>query len=162
MSTPFVRCTSMAQGRVRSDLESPRALDDNSLVVRETPHVVLVVEDDSTVREPLVKFLQMRQYVVVAAESAAQGVAAMESHKPAVAIVDLDLRQGSGRDVVAAIPGKTPLIIFSSQRAHALDLEARPLTRIVQKPYSLMMLMETLQDMLEPGGSGKFGRAAAS
>jgi DNA-binding response OmpR family regulator len=34
-------------------------------VVRETSPVVLVVEDDSAVRQPLVKFLQMRQYTVV-------------------------------------------------------------------------------------------------
>jgi DNA-binding response OmpR family regulator len=162
VSTPFVRCTSMAQGRVGSYLESPLALDDNSLVERETPHVVLVVEDDSAVRAPLVKFLQMRQYIVVAADTADEGVAAVQSHKPAVAIIDLDLRAGSGRDVLAAIPGHTPVIIFSSQRADTAAFESRPLTRVVPKPYSLMMLMETLQDMLEPGGSGKFGRAAAS
>jgi DNA-binding response OmpR family regulator len=123
---------------------------------------VLVVEDDSTVRTALVKFLQMRQYIVVAADTADQGVAAVHSQKPAAAIVDLDLRQGSGRDVLEAIPGNTPVIIFSSQRADTAAFESRPLTRVVQKPYSLMMLMDTLQDMLEPGGSGKFGRAAAS
>jgi DNA-binding response OmpR family regulator len=154
----------LAQGRVRFDLESPAALDDNSFVVRETPLVVLVVEDDNAVRQPLVKFLQMRQYTVVVAETAEEGVAAVTSHKPAAAIIDLNLRSGSGRDVVAAMPVSTPVIIFSAQRSASDDFETRPLTRVVGKPYSLIMLMDTLQDMLEPGhgGNGSFGHAAAS
>ena len=39
-------------------------------MVREVSPVILVVEDDSAVRQPLVKFLQMRQYTVVTAETA--------------------------------------------------------------------------------------------
>jgi DNA-binding response OmpR family regulator len=129
-------------------MESAIPLDDNPLVLRETPLVVLVVEDDSAVRQPLVKFLQMRQYTVVAAETAEEGVAAITSHKPAAAIIDLNLRNGSGRDVVAAIPETTPVIIFSGQRSAAADFESRPMTRVVHKPYSLIMLMDALQDML--------------
>jgi CheY-like chemotaxis protein len=53
--------------------------DDNSNVVRETSPVVLVVEDDSAVRQPLVKFLQMRQYTVVTAETADEGLDAKSS-----------------------------------------------------------------------------------
>jgi DNA-binding response OmpR family regulator len=133
-------------------------------VIRETPAVVLVVEDDIAVRQPLVKFLQMRQYTVVAAETADEGVAAVMEHRPAAAIIDLNLCGGLGRDVIAAIPVGTPVIIFSGQRSAAADFEARPMTRIVEKPYSLIMVMDTLQDMLEPGrgGSGSFGHAAAS
>ena len=122
---------------------------------------MLVVEDDIAVQAPLVKFLQMRQYQVIAVETADAGIAAVQTHKPAAAIIDLSLRQGSGRDVLAAMPAQTPVIIFSGQRADSTEFESRPLTRIVQKPYSLMMLMDTLQDMLEPGGGGHFGRAAS-
>jgi DNA-binding response OmpR family regulator len=150
VSTAFVRCTSLAQGTVQSYLESLIPLDNNPQVVREIPPVVLVVEDDSALRQPLVKFLRMRQYTVVAAETGEEGVAAVKSHQPAAVIVDLNLHNGSGRDVVAAVPVTTPLIIFSNQRAATDDLEARPLTRVVGKPYSLIMLMDTLQDMLEP------------
>ena len=46
----------------------------NHAVVREIPPVVLVVEDDTAVRQPLVKFLQMRQYTVVTAETADEGL----------------------------------------------------------------------------------------
>jgi DNA-binding response OmpR family regulator len=140
--------------------------DDNSGVVRETsPIVVLVVEDDSAVRQPLVKFLQMRQYTVVTAETADEGLDAIRTHRPAAAIVDLRLRRGSGREVVVSAPPEVPVIIFSGLRSESAHLETiRPNTRLVEKPYSLVMLMDTLEDMLEQsrGNSSGFGRMAAS
>lgn len=146
-----------------ASLEWPIALNDNLFVIRETPLVVLVVEDDDAVQQPLVKFLRMRQYTVVAAQTADEGLAAVRSQAPAAAIVDLNLRGGSGRDVIAALPSATALIIFSGQRADSTEFEGRPRTRLVDKPYSLIMLMDTLQDMLEPGrGDGSFGHAHAS
>jgi DNA-binding response OmpR family regulator len=127
-----------------------RRLDDNQEVVTEPSPVVLVVEDDSAVRQPLVKFLQMRQYTVVTAETADEGLDAIRRARPAAAIVDLRLRRGSGREVVVSMPPDVPVIIFSGLRSESADLETiRPLTRLVEKPYSLVMLMDTLEDMLE-------------
>ena len=119
-------------------------------MVRETSPVILVVEDDTAVRLPLVKFLQMRQYTVVTAETADEGLDAIRQHKPQAAIVDLRLRRGSGREVVVSMPAEVPVIIFSGLRSESADLETiRPRTRMVEKPYSLVMLMDTLEDMLE-------------
>jgi DNA-binding response OmpR family regulator len=148
-----------------SPLALPRPSDDNFVVVRETSPVVLVVEDDSAVRQPLVKFLQMRQYTVVTAETADEGLDAIKTHRPAAAIIDLRLRRGSGREVVVSIPPGVPVIIFSGLRSESADLETlRPNTRLVEKPYSLVMLMDTLEDMLEEskGNQSGFGRIAAS
>jgi len=138
---------------------------DNFAVVRETPTVILVVEDDSAVRQPLVKFLQMRQYTVVTAETADEGIDAIKTHRPSAAIIDLRLRRGSGREVVVSAPPDIPVIIFSGLRSESADLETiRPNTRLVEKPYSLVMLMDTLEEMLEQsrGNSSGFGRIAAS
>ena len=119
-------------------------------VVAETLPVVLVVEDDISVRQPLVKFLQMRQFTVVTAETADQGVEAIRKHRLDAAIVDLRLKKGSGREVVRSMPPDVPVIIFSGLRSESADLETtRPRTRLVEKPYSLIMLMDTLEDMLE-------------
>ena len=120
----------------------------------ETLPVVLVVEDDSAVRQPLVKFLQMRQYTVVTAETADEGLDAIRRQRPAAAIVDLRLRRGTGREVVVSMPPDIPVIIFSGLRSESADLESlRPLTRLVEKPYSLVMLMDTLEAMLEEAKS---------
>jgi DNA-binding response OmpR family regulator len=134
-------------------LRVPKGLKDNRAVVRESSPVVLVVEDDTAVRQPLVKFLQMRQYTVVTAETADEGLDAIRQHHPAAAIVDLRLKRGSGRDVVVSMPPEIPVIIFSGLRSESADLEVlRPRTRLVEKPYSLIMLMDTLEDMLEQAG----------
>jgi DNA-binding response OmpR family regulator len=111
--------------------------------------VVLVVEDDRGVRRPLEKFLEMNQFKVVTAETADEAIDAIRHHKPNAAIVDLRLARGSGRDVVISMPAGTPVIIFSGVPSESAELERlRPRTRLIQKPYSLVMLVESLRDML--------------
>jgi DNA-binding response OmpR family regulator len=137
-------------------MDSKWPLDDNRPVDAQTPPVVLVVEDDSAVRQPLVKFLQMRQYTVVTAETADEGLDAIRQHHPDAAIIDLRLKRGSGREVVVSMPPEIPVIIFSGLRSESADLEViRPRTRLVEKPYSLIMLMDTLEDMLEQARTGR-------
>ena len=131
-------------------MDSERALNHNQRVNSEAPPTVLVVEDDSAVRHPLVKFLQMRQYNVVTAETADEGLDAIRQHHPDAAIIDLRLKRGSGREVVVSMPANIPVIIFSGLRSESADLETiRPHTRLVEKPYSLIMLMDMLEDMLQ-------------
>src|ERR1700730_18484873 len=111
--------------------------------------LVLGVEDDHGVRGRLEKFLEMHQFKVVSAEPADEAIDAIRRHKPDAAIVDLRLARGSGRDVVVSMPAGTPVIIFSGNPAESPERERlRPRTRLVQKPYSLVMLVEGLQDML--------------
>src|ERR1700747_549908 len=110
---------------------------------------VLVVEDDDSVRRPLVKFLEMHGFTVVTAETADEGIDALKVHQPAAAVVDLRLRRGTGRDVVLAAPPDVPVIIFSGVPSESAELERlRPRTRLIEKPYSLVLLVETLEEML--------------
>jgi DNA-binding response OmpR family regulator len=110
---------------------------------------VLVVEDDLSVRRPLVKFLEMHGFSVMMAETSEEGLEALKKHTFIAAVVDLRLRQGSGRDVVAAAPPEIPILIFSGVPSESAELERlRPLTRLIEKPYSLVLLVETLQEML--------------
>ena len=111
--------------------------------------LVLVVEDDEGVRRPLEKFLELSQFKVITAETADEAIDAIRRHKPLAAIVDLRLARGSGRDVVISMPAGTPVIIFSGVPSESAELERlRPRTRLIQKPYSLVMLVEGLRDML--------------
>jgi DNA-binding response OmpR family regulator len=110
---------------------------------------VLVVEDEPAIRQPLEQFLRMRDYDVVCADTAIAGMALLRSHKPDAAIVDLHLKEGSGRDVIVKVPARVPVIIFSGMRSESRELERiRPRTRMVEKPYSLTMLVEQLEEML--------------
>ncbi len=97
--------------------------------------VVLVVEDDPSVRRPLVKFLEMHGFTVITADTAEDGVDALRTRGPHAAVVDLRLRRGSGRDVVAAASPDMPILIFSGLPSESAELERlRPRTRLIEKP----------------------------
>ena len=115
---------------------------------------VLVVEDDVSVRRPLVKFLEMHGFAVITAETSDEGLEQLRKHRLVAAVVDLRLRRGSGRDVVMATPTDVPVIIFSGVPSESAELErVRPRTRLIEKPYSLVLLVEMLEEMLAESGS---------
>jgi len=123
-------------------------------MTKETSRLVLVVEDDVSVRRPLVKFLEMHGFSVVTAETADEGLEQLRVHRPVAAVVDLRLKRGSGRDVVSAAPAGVPVIIFSGVPSESAELErVRPRTRLIEKPYSLVLLVETLEQMLTESDS---------
>ena len=115
---------------------------------------MLVVEDDVSVRRPLVKFLEMHGFAVTTAETADEGLDALKKHKFTAAVVDLRLKRGSGRDVVVSAPADIPVIIFSGVPSESAELERlRPRTRLIEKPYSLVLLVETLEAMMADAAS---------
>jgi DNA-binding response OmpR family regulator len=116
---------------------------------KDAARLVLVVEDDVSVRRPLVKFLEMHGFSVITAETSDEGLDALRKHRVVAAVVDLRLRRGSGRDVVSSTPADVPVIIFSGVPSESAELErVRPRTRLIEKPYSLVLLVETLEEML--------------
>ena len=111
---------------------------------------VLVVEDDHAVRDPLVKFLKLQGFDVVTAETADGALAELARRTPDAAVIDLRLPQGSGRDIIISLPPPTPIVIFSGVPDESMRLEQmRPNTRLILKPFSLVMLVETLRRMIE-------------
>jgi DNA-binding response OmpR family regulator len=110
--------------------------------------LILVVEDDRNLREPLEHLLRQRDFEVMTADTANDAVNLVRTRTPDAAIVDLHLREGSGRDVVVQMPSAAPVIIFSGSRRSSGQLETtRPLTRLVEKPCSLVWLIDTLDQM---------------
>jgi DNA-binding response OmpR family regulator len=116
---------------------------------KDSGRLVLVVEDDLSVRRPLIKFLEMHGFSVATAETADEGIEALKKQRPIAVVVDLRLRQGSGRDVVAVAPADIPVLIFSGVPSESAELErVRPHTRLIEKPFSLVSLVQTLEEML--------------
>jgi DNA-binding response OmpR family regulator len=112
--------------------------------------LILVVDDDAGVRGPLEKFLTMHGFDIVAAESVEGAQERLRDHQIQGAVIDLRLPQGSGREIVLSIPPPTPVIIFSAVPDESGGLEQmRPNTRLILKPFSLVMLVETLHNMIE-------------
>jgi DNA-binding response OmpR family regulator len=114
-----------------------------------TRPLVLVVEDDNAVRAPLEKFLALNGFDVVSADSVDAALDRLAEQPVHAAVVDLRLGQGSGREVIVSIPPPTPVIIFTGVPDESGKLEQmRPNTRLIQKPFSLLLLVETLQRMM--------------
>jgi DNA-binding response OmpR family regulator len=91
----------------------------------------------------------MHGFAVVTAETSDEGLEALGKNALVAAVVDLRLKKGSGRDVVMATPAEVPVIIFSGVPSESAELERlRPRTRLIEKPYSLVLLVETLEEML--------------
>ena len=127
--------------------------------MRAASGLILVVEDERSLREPLVHLLQLRQFDVISADTAEDALQAVRMHKPDAAIVDLHLKHGSGRDVVVRMPAKTPVIIFSGTVAESGELERiRPRTILVEKPCSLTWLINTLDEMIANSRQSAAGR----
>ena len=125
--------------------------------------VILVVEDDPGVREPLEKFLTLQGFDVISADTAEAAQQRLQESRISGAVVDLRLPQGSGRDVVLSIPPPTPVVIFSAVPEESARLEQiRSNTRLILKPFSLVMLVETLKRMIETVARKDPGARAAA
>src|SRR5829696_6686295 len=115
-----------------------------------TRALILVVEDDLSVRGPLEKFLTLHGFDVISADTAEAALQRLQERQISGAVIDLRLPQGSGREVVLSIPPPTPVLIFSAVPEESGQLEQiRPNTRLILKPFSLVMLVETLQRMID-------------
>ena len=111
--------------------------------------LVLVVDDDVGVRGPLEKFLALHGFDVVSAGSCEAALDRLAEQPVQAAVIDLRLGAGTGREVVLSIPPPTPVVIFSAVPEESGRLEEmRPNTRLIQKPFSLVMLVETLEKMV--------------
>jgi DNA-binding response OmpR family regulator len=119
-------------------------------VVRDTSGTVLLLEDEASLREPLAHLLRLRHYHVIEVDTVDAALAAIRTERPDAAIVDLHVRNESGRDVVVRMPPRAPVIIFSGMGAASGDLaRLRPRTRLVEKPASLTWVIDSLDEMLE-------------
>jgi DNA-binding response OmpR family regulator len=111
--------------------------------------LVLVLEDEDAVREPLAKFLSLHGFEVYGTPAVDAALEWLSKKQPDAAVIDLRLPRGSGRDVVRAIPASVPVIIFSAVPHESESLEdLRPNTRLILKPFSLTMIAEILRKMI--------------
>ena len=116
----------------------------------DTAGTVLLVEDEAHLREPLAHLLRLRHYTVIEVDTVDAALAVIRTEQPDAAIVDLHLKDRSGRDVVVRMPSRAPVIIFSGMSGASGDLaRLRPRTRLVEKPASLTWLIDSLDEMLQ-------------
>jgi DNA-binding response OmpR family regulator len=110
---------------------------------------ILVIEDDSSLRDALVYNLRREDYTPVVATDAPSGLATARREKPDLIVLDLMLPGGSGFDVCRGIRAfsTVPIIILTARdedidRVLGLEIGADD---YVTKPFSLRELLSRIK-----------------
>ena len=112
---------------------------------------VLVVEDDSSVRELYRLTLQKAGFVVVAVEDGLSALHRINAAKPQVVVLDLGLPRLSGRDVqqeLKAHPDTEHIPVVVVSGADTSDLNLADFACVLQKPVSVELLIEAVEQCL--------------
>ena len=126
---------------------------------------VLVVEDEASLREPLVYLLEKEGYDVVEAEDGNKAVEAFHDHKPNIILLDLMLPGLSGNEVCRVIrqTSNVPIIMLTAKdeeidKVVGLEMGADD---YVTKPYMkrelLARMKAVLRRQVEPNGAQPSG-----
>jgi len=120
---------------------------------------ILVVEDEQSLREPLVYLLQKEGYEVVEAEDGNVALTKFASTKPDLILLDLMLPGKSGNDVCREIrlDSNVPIIMLTAKDAEidkvvGLEIGADD---YVTKPYSARELLARIKAVLRRGAEPK-------
>ena len=118
--------------------------------------VVLVVDDDPSIRESLASELRVSGYTTVVASDGTEGLRAFAEHAPDIVLTDLAMPRSDGFELIAAIraTSRTPIIVLSVRgndpdKIRALDLGADD---FVTKPFSVGELLARIRAQLRRTG----------
>jgi DNA-binding response OmpR family regulator len=119
---------------------------------------VLLVEDDPSLGAILAKNLEARGYRVARAETLAQALAALAAEAPRVLLLDVNLPDGSGWDVLRALEAagrRVPTVVLSAVQVSRARLgEFRP-EACLPKPFPLEALLATVERLTRaPAAAG--------
>ncbi len=120
--------------------------------------LVLVVDDDPSIRQGLSRELALAGYDVIPAVDGLEGKALFEERQPDLVITDLAMPRADGMSLIAAVRriDRTPILVLSvrgeeEDKVRALDLGADD---YVTKPFSLRELLARVRTQLRRGGAG--------
>jgi two-component system, NtrC family, response regulator AtoC len=121
-----------------------------------TKDKVLVVDDDRQNRWTLAEALRGAGYRVFEAETVAGAISAYESERPAAVLLDINLPDGSGLDVLTDIKRKNPEAIVIMVTGQVLAEDVITALRggaydFIAKPVNLDELEITVRNALEAG-----------
>jgi len=114
--------------------------------------VILVVDDDPSIRESLSSELRVSGYTTVSSSDGQEGLRAFVAHAPDLVLTDLAMPRSDGFELISAIraTSRTPIIVLSVRgndpdKIRALDLGADD---FVTKPFSVAELLARIRAQL--------------
>ncbi|MFO1064893.1 MAG: sigma-54 dependent transcriptional regulator [Pirellulales bacterium] len=106
---------------------------------------ILIIDDDRAVRLTVVRGLESEGFQVIEASNAAEGLAAVDLHRPDVALVDVFMPEMNGLELfrkIRALDRKLPMIFVTSDTSSETTIEAMRLGAFdyLAKPINLQQL----------------------
>jgi len=116
--------------------------------------VILIIDDDPSLRKTLADILKFKGYATLAAKDGAEGLACMQENTVALALIDLGLPDISGFDVLSRIKADHPstaVIILTGNATVESAIEAtnRGAFSYLVKPYEIEQLMLQIKRAIE-------------
>src|SRR5438270_10998222 len=113
---------------------------------------VLVVEDDPTLVRAIVRNLTARQYDTVSAGSVVEALAALEQARPGVVLLDIDLPDGPGWDVLRTLQAQegepVTVIVMSALRPNLRLIQEFGCFGMLEKPFPMAALVRLITEFL--------------
>jgi CheY-like chemotaxis protein len=114
---------------------------------------VLVIESDPGVRALLIDLLEDAGYAVLHAERGHQGLSVAERDAPSVVVVNHDLPDMSGLDLLDDLQRSeatrhVPVILVSG-RIQQLDSSACRSDRVLSMPFDIAVLLEHVEQLAQ-------------
>ena len=119
---------------------------------------LLLVEDDTTIRNFVKTVLEANGFQVLIAQSCSQGIMMCASHVPDLVILDLGLPDRDGLEFIQEVRqnNPVPIVVLSARNDEADKVEALDLgaNDYVTKPFGIEELMARLRAALRSSRSG--------
>jgi len=116
--------------------------------------VLLVVDDDATIRFAIRDFFEQKGFDVVAADSVAEAQVTFRSRRPDVAVIDYELPDGDALQLlerIRAVDASCPVIVLTGHGS--IDLAVRAIqegaAHFLTKPLKLASLATVIERSLE-------------
>ncbi len=110
-----------------------------------TTQAVLVVEDDPTLARTITHNLSTRGYIARNATTVAEALAALDEERPAVLLLDIDLPDGSGWDIVRTLRGDggadVAVIVMSALQPNPRLCHQFHAAGVLEKPFPMESLL---------------------
>jgi two-component system response regulator AtoC len=112
-----------------------------------TEHTILIVEDDTDVRESIREVLEDAGYHVATAANGREGLDRLECARPSLILLDLMMPVMSGPELLAILQQRgsdVPVVVVSAYCDHA-DASAG-VSGFISKPVRLQKLLDTVRE----------------
>lgn len=118
--------------------------------------LVLVVEDDASIRNVIGDVLQERGYRILTAANGSEALRCLDSAQPDVMVLDLLMPVMHGWDFMETYLDKTggqliPIVVVSVNPALPRSFNQFGVRQIVAKPFDIDLLMQAVDDASSRG-----------